>query len=147
MKRLPWKYLAGLIDGEGCFDLHISEKKRIQPRLRISLVESCIHVLEMAKNTYGGTLNSRTTNNPKWQNSISWELVGYRLVCKCIHNIVPHLLIKQQQARLLLWMMNNLRGKTLSLELVQVAKEEMSLMKKDPHRLSEIAEKNISQML
>ena len=147
MKRLPWKYLAGLFDGEGCFDLHIGNGRYIQPRARMTLIENCRFILEYIQNSYGGTLNDKIVDNPNWSNSCSWELVGYRLVCMFIHQIIPHLIIKKEQAKFLLWMQNNLKGKTLSKELIQVAKKELSLMKKDPHRLSDEAVEKVLQML
>lgn len=147
MKRLPTKYLAGLIDGEGCIDFNISYGKYIRPRVRIALAEPCKYILEMIQNTYGGHLYKREVNNPLWQNSYSWELAGYGKVCCFLREIKNFLYIKRQQAEFTLELENLVRGKHLGDEPKRVAIEELKLMKKDPHRLSEKAVERLLQVL
>lgn len=147
MKRLPTKYLAGLIDGEGCIDLNISYGKYIRPRIRIALAEPSKFVLDMIQNTYGGHLYKREVTNPDWQNSYSWELAGYGQVCCFLRNIKNFLYIKRQQAEFVLELENLIRGKVLGDEPKRIAREELKLMKKDPHRLSEKAVERILQVL
>ena len=147
MKRLPTKYLAGLFDGEGCLDLSISFQKYIRPRARIALAEGSKFILDMIQNTYGGHLYKREVTNDKWQNSYSWELAGYGQVCKFLREITKHLYIKKEQAKLLLELETLIRGKTLSCEARQVVKDELKLMKKDPHRLSDKAVERLLQVL
>lgn len=147
MKRLPTKYLAGLIDGEGCIDLSISYGHYIRPRVRIALAEPCKYILEMIQNTYGGHLYKREVDNPNWQNSYSWELAGYGQVCCFLRNIKNFLYIKRQQAEFILELENLIRGKHLGDKPKRFVKEELRLMKKDPHRLSEKAVEKLIQML
>lgn len=147
MKRLPTKYLAGLIDGEGCIDLSISYGKYIRPRVRIALAEPSKFVLDMIQNTYGGHLYKREVTNPDWQNSYSWELAGYGQVCCFLRNIKNFLYIKRQQAEFILELENLVRGKVLGDEPKRIAREELKLMKKDPHRLSEKAVERMLQVL
>lgn len=147
MKRLPTKYLAGLIDGEGCIDLCVSYGKYIRPRVRIALAEPSKFVLDMIQNTYGGHLYKREVTNPDWQNSYSWELVGYGQVCCFLRNIKNFLYIKRQQAEFILKLENLIRGKVLGDEPKRIAREELKLMKKDPHRLNEKAVERILQVL
>lgn len=147
MKRLPTKYLAGLIDGEGCIDLSISHGKYIRPRVRIALAEPSKFILDMIQNTYGGHLYKREVTNSNWQNSYSWELAGYGQVCCFLRNIKNFLYIKRQQAEFILELENLIRGKVLGDEPKRIAKEELKLMKKDPHRLSEKAVERILQVL
>ena len=153
MKRLSWKYLAGLIDGEGCLDLQVTKIKGyqdryyIRPRIRISLFSPSAFLLEIIKNFHGGSLIVRSSNNPVWSDSYSWELVGYRNVCKFLRNIAKHLILKKEQARLLLWIEKELKGKQVSLAVKDAMKEELGLMKRDPHRLSERAQERISLVM
>ena len=147
MKRLPTKYLAGLIDGEGCIDLNISYGKYIRPRVRIALAEPSKFVLDMIQNTYGGHLYKREVTNPDWQNSYSWELAGYGQVCCFLRNIKNFLYIKRQQAEFILELENLVRGEVLGDEPKRIAREELKLMKKDPHRLSEKAVERMLQVL
>lgn len=145
MKRLPWKYLAGFIDGEGCIDVQVSNTVHIRPRLRVGLTATSRYLLEMMKNSYGGTLSERPGSG-NWQPSVSWELAGYTS-CQVLRNIVNHLILKKEQARLCLWMETNIKGKHVSTEVRDAIREEFSLMKRDPHRLSENAQSRISAML
>jgi hypothetical protein len=152
MKRLPWKYLAGFIDGEGCIDVQVTKLKGnetvfIRPRLRIAQVESCKFLFDMMQNSLGGHICNRKFDNPKWQNALSIEWAGYNPACKVLRNIVNSLFLKKEQARFCLWMETDIKGKHVSTEVRDAIREELKLMKRDPHRLSETAQKRISEML
>lgn len=143
MKRLSWKYIAGLIDGEGCIDVQITNGLYVRPRVRIGMTKSSLFVLEMLKENHGGYLTYRETNNDQWEDSVCWELVGYSQVCSFFRNIVDHLLIKQEQAKLLLWLEKEVKGKQVAEEARQLIRTELKAMKRDPHRLSEKAQERI----
>jgi len=152
MKRLPWKYLAGLVDGEGCIDVQVTklqgrDQTYIRPRLRISMADVARDVLVMAQNSYGGHLCRREVDNPNWSNSTSWELGGYKKACPVLRNIVKHLFIKREQARFCLWMETNIKGSQVSTEVRDAIRYELKLMKRDSHRLSEEAQERILAML
>lgn len=150
MKRVSWKYLAGLIDGEGCIDLattKINDQFYIQPRLRIGMADSSKFLLEMCQLNFGGHFSSRESNNEKWQSSTTWALSGYKAACPILRNVVNHLILKKEQARLCLWMETNLKGTRLQQEMLNAVREEFKLMKRDPHRLSEKAQENILILL
>ena len=147
MKRLPTKYLAGLVDGEGCIDILTPYKKYTSPRIRIALAEPSKFVLEMIQNSYGGHLYKRESNNPLWQNIYSWELTGYSKVCCLLREIKNFLYIKRQQAEFILKLENLIRGKVTNDDVREIVKEELKLMKRDPHRLSEKAVERLLQML
>lgn len=144
MKRLSWKYVAGLIDGEGCLDFQVGYKKFIRPRVRVTLTTAGKDVIVLLHNNYGGHLYERKTTNPNWSNSYSWELCGYKEVCMFLRNIVNHLIIKKEQARLLLWMESNIKGKWSDDSVRQIAKDELKAMKQDSHRLSEEAQEKLT---
>lgn len=146
MKRLPWKYLAGLIDGEGCIDVQVSKQVYVRPRLRIAMTAPALDILKMCKNSYGGHIMSRNKTNENWTQAYSWELAGYSS-CKVLRNIVNHLILKKEQARFLLWMERNIKGKHVSTEVRDAIREELKLMKRDPHRLSVKAQEKILEML
>lgn len=143
MKRLSWKYIAGLIDGEGCLDVQITNGIYVRPRVRIGMTKTSLFVLEMLKENHGGYLTYRETSNPNWEDSVSWELVGYGQVCSFLRNIVNHLLIKKEQARFLLWMEKEIKGNQVTDEVRQIIRDELKAMKRDPHRLSEKAQDRI----
>lgn len=159
MKHLSWKYIAGLIDGEGCFDFQVGKSRYtrvddskatylyLTPRLRIALAEPGAFVLELIRNQCGGNLwrDPRSRMNPDWQDAIYWQLENARLRA-VLQEVHGHLYLKKEQARFLLWLIDNMRGKTvkqrgmMNLDAARrVAKEELKAMKRDPQRLSERA--------
>lgn len=152
MKRVSWKYLAGLIDGEGCIDVQvtkISGKFYVRPRLRVAMSDVAKDLLEMCQLNFGGHLCMRelSKENSNWCNATSWELTGYKTSCPVLRNIVNHLILKREQARFCLWMESNIKGLHVGQECVDRCREELKLMKRDPHRLSEQAQEVILVML
>ena len=147
MKKLPWKYLAGLIDGEGCIDVQVNQKVYIRPRLRITMTEPGREVLTYAHNSYGGFLCERKAKDARWTDSISWECTGYKHACPILRNVFNHLFIKKEQARFCLWLEQNIKGQRVSAEVRDAVRKELKLMKRDPHRLSEKAGETIRRLL
>lgn len=154
MKRLSWKYVAGLIDGEGCIDLQLIYHKDypgqpyIRPRLRVTMAESAKPVLDIFNTNFGGGLNKRPRkfDNPNWQDAWEWGLTG-KSIRPVLQNLVNHLIIKKEQARLLIWMIDHLMGKHVPDRVRERLQEEMKAMKRDPHRLSEAAVIELEKML
>lgn len=146
MKRLSWKYIAGLIDGEGCIDFQFSYHKDypgrpyIRPRCRISMSEPAKFLLDILHNNFQGDhhIIKRSFKSPNWANAYCWGLHGKKLR-PFLQNIVNHLYIKKEQAKLAIWTIDNIMGKHVSNELRQHLKNEMKAMKSDSHRLSETA--------
>ena len=139
MKRLPWKYLAGFIDGEGCIDVQATKIKGrdtiyIRPRLRISQAIYGKFLLDMMQNSLGGYMCNREFDNPNWSNAASLEWAGYKQACPVLRNVVNHLFLKKEQARFCLWMEQNIKGQQVSTQVRDVIREELKLMKRDPHR-------------
>lgn len=147
MKRLSWKYIAGLIDGEGCLDVQTNNGSYVRPRVRIGMADNAKILLHILQTNHGGFLSEREPKNPNWQSSTSWELVGYTVVCPFLRNIQNHLLIKHEQSKFLLWMENNLKGKHVSDEIRAIVRDELKAMKRDPHRLSDSAQEQILKLL
>ena len=147
MKRYSWKYIAGLIDGEGCLDVQITNGIYVRPRVRIGMANCARFVLENLQTNFGGILTDRQSNNANWQDSTTWELVGYSKVCPFLRNFSNHLTIKQQQARFLLSMENTVKGKQVADPARQFIRDELKAMKRDPHRLSEKAQETLKSLL
>jgi hypothetical protein len=144
MKRLSWKYVAGLIDGEGCIDVQVTKGVYVGPRVRVNMSIVARDILELLKNNYGGRLEYRVSKNPdNWSDSITWSLNGYKESCCFLRNIVNHLILKKEQARLALWMESHIKGQHVSTEVRDTIREEFKLLKRDSHRLSEKAQENI----
>lgn len=153
MKRLSWKYVAGLIDGEGCIDVQVTritgmDTNYVRPRVRVAMSNVAVPVLDLLKNNYGGHLCTRdlASQNPRWCSATSWELTGYRTACTFLRNIVNHLILKKEQARLCLWMEANLKGRQVNNTVRDAVREELKLLKRDPHRLSERAQTRLKAL-
>jgi len=156
MKRLSWKYIAGLSDAESCIDFqcHVDQRDKeprlyIVPRLRIAMTVVAKDVLEMLKANHGGNIweCKRNHHNPNWQPALYWQLQGKQLR-PFLQNIVNHLVIKQEQAKLCIWWIDRCMGRPFnklrstnpngtSVESIrQGVRDELKAMKADPHRLS-----------
>ena len=151
MKKLSWRYLAGLIDGEGCIDVQVTKRKgygtfNIRPRLRITFTSPGADVIKLLQNNYGGNITYHTPENPKWLPSCTWEMAGYK-ANKVLRNVKNALIIKKEQARFCLWMEENIKGKQVGQEVLNACRDELKLMKRDSHRLSEKAQSRIGAMI
>jgi hypothetical protein len=104
-------------------------------------------LMDIICNNFKGNREYRTTNNPKWSDSITWNASGYNRACTFLRNIKNHVIVKREQTKLALWMENNVKGQALTAEAVKVLKDEMKLLKRDPHRLSEQAQEHILKFL
>lgn len=165
MKHLSWKYIAGLVDGEGCIDFRVNTTRYKQldgsehacssltPRLRVSLAAPSKFVLDLLHNQCGGhlSLSKRSHLNPVWQDAYCWTIENSR--CRAtLQEMKRFLLIKREQAELVIWTIDNLVGKqkdrTPNLQMARdIAKEELKVMKRDPQRLSEKAVERIKSAL
>jgi hypothetical protein len=105
------------------------------------------YLLDMIQNSLGGHRTHRESKNPNWQDSDTLDFSGYRQACPVLRNIVNHLFLKKEQARFVLWMETNIKGKQVSTEVRDAIREELKLMKRDPHRLSETAQERILALL
>lgn len=92
------RYLAGLIDGEGCIGLY-RHRKSYCPRLQIEMC--CKKPLEAIAIHYGVLLQHivRITNNKRDVYKVSFS--GDNLY-KCLTDIYPYLIGKQDEARIVL---------------------------------------------
>jgi len=153
MKRLSWKYIAGFVDGEGCLDFQTTHHRNypdtpyIRPRIRIALAENSLFLLEILQANHGGSLwqAKRVKKNVAWSDAYYWHLDGKK-ARPFLQNIVNHLEIKKEQARFLIWMIDNVMGKHVENELREHLKMELKAMKCDPQRLSETAIRKASEL-
>lgn len=146
MKRFSWKYMAGIIDGEGCIDVQI-RGGYCRPRMRIAMAEVAKEFLEACRNNFGGYISVRNFNRKEWNTSYCWEICGYKQFCKFMRNVVKHLILKKEQVRFCLWCETNIKGKQVTDEVRRFIRDELKAMKRDPHRLSEGAQERIQILL
>lgn len=145
MKRLSWKYIAGFVDGEGCIAMYANkhsdypDKIYLRPVIKIGLAENSKFVLEMLQTNHGGYFTERKVDNPNWSDSVMWSLHGKTPIRKFLQNIVNHLYIKKEQAKFVIWCIDNAVGRHLPNEVKIFIDSELKAMKKDPQRLSDRA--------
>lgn len=153
MKRLSWKYMAGLIDGEGCIDMQGGNDNRdngyyIRPRLRVTLTGfPGQQLITMMKDNFGGHLEFKgNQGNDKWQPAFCWCLTSKPLRA-FLQNVFNHLFLKKEQAKFAIWWTDNYGGKHVSEEMRRCAKEELKAMKRDPQRLSDQAISEVQRLI
>jgi len=156
MKRLSVRYLAGLVDGEGCIDFQRGFNKGfnqlyVRPRVRITMVDGA-NLLPNIQNNFGGhcKIQDRRKGNENWQAATCWSISSKHEVERFLGAITNHLILKKEQARFALWYLNRLQGvhsrssgSSRINDARMMAYEELKLMKRDVQRLSERAAKRI----
>ena len=152
MKRLSWKYIAGLLDGEGCFDFQCINNKQypgrpyITPRVRITMTEPAKNIIEQLKLQFGGHVEVRVPQNKVWSTAYTWAINGKR-ARPFLQNVKNHLILKKEQAKLQIYMIDNLMGKWITDDVRRFLKDELKAMKNDPQRLSDRAVSNIKKLM
>jgi hypothetical protein len=160
------EYLAGLFDGEGCIDVQRMYPKTgrnrlyVRPRVRMCMADNARSLAQMLHATFGGHLASRKAGKRNQQNSWSLEWLSNDEIRRILGLILPHLILKAEQARLVFWWLDNASGRQVKntrfgqnayfagMEQARAAfAEELRAMKMDPQRLSERAVQRISVLM
>lgn len=97
-------YLAGIIDGEGCFHMCILTKKSydgyINPHYRgvLKVSNTDKTLIDWLKETFKGTESActRSTSSRKFEREVhDWVVTGFRLLDLC-EQVLPYLIIKKK---------------------------------------------------
>lgn len=140
-------YLAGFVDGEGCFYIGYTYTKsattnRKYPNYHtiLKISNNCVEVLEWINNTFGGRI---TTHNKKKKmedrNFITYEVyMTGNLLTDLTEMLIPYLIVKKPQAEIMLRMRQTFsrtgsRGPNKPLEEIVKFREECHL---NMHRLN-----------
>jgi hypothetical protein len=154
------EYLAGFFDGEGCIDVqtkHISNARYndrfyCRPRVRVSQAVSGKCIIDALSTQFGGHVASREHSGRAQQDSLSWEFLGKERMIDFLNLMLPHLIVKKEQAVLCVWWLENMSSvrSDVSPNIGSARKcfaEELKLMKADPQRLSEEAVRRIKALM
>ncbi len=87
------QWLAGFIDGEGCFDISRT-RTTIFPRLLIA--NTNIEILKAIKEKYGGDITSRKLNE-NWK-TFNLYRASWRIFKNIFNDVLPYLNIKKDVA-------------------------------------------------
>lgn len=96
------RYLAGFIDGEGCFNITRS-RNVIYPRLMIA--NTNLDILKQIAKQYGGDITSRKLGPKKWKTFNNYR-ASWKIFRKIVYDVYPFLYIKKEQAKLCMDMLN-----------------------------------------
>lgn len=152
------EYLAGLFDGEGCIDVQRCYPKAgrnrlyVRPRVRMCMTDSARFLADRLHAKFGGHILTRKGKENQ-QNSWSIEWLNGDDMRRLLNLILPYLILKAEQAKLVLWWLDNASGRYTTAGYVgmeqarAVFAEELRAMKVDPQRLSERAEKRIASLM
>lgn len=114
MKEHNWSYLAGLIDGEGCFsawrywNIWKSEHKTPfhnpywQYSCRVTITNTNLQFMKWLVQHFGGQYRIAREATEKHKARLEWRPKGKANLKKLILATLPYLVIKREQARLLL---------------------------------------------
>ena len=99
-------YIAGLLDGEGCFLIKTIKgnrpnAKNITYTTRIQLNITFKKITELLKEQYGGSIYRIKRNNPKHRDTYLWVITSQKAK-KLLMDVIPHLIIKRKEAKILL---------------------------------------------
>ncbi len=96
-------YLAGILDGEGCLCIHHrTNRGRLSHAANISVVNTNARLIRWIQKRFGGGTRLREWNNGKYKDSWTWSLCGGAEITAVLTAILPYLVIKQEQAELIL---------------------------------------------
>lgn len=102
-------YAAGIFDGEGCVMISkrieqrvLGEYRRYQVRTQLTSINPVVPYL--FKEAYGGSVHYvdlKSAKNPNWRPQYDWIAVS-RVASNFLRQILPHLLMKNEEAELAL---------------------------------------------
>ena len=105
------KYLAGLIDGEGC----IQHKGKNFAGVRLTIANSYKPLIEMLYNKFGGYVREYIDKRPyksgRYRKPVYfWNVYDIKAE-KILHECYPYLIIKKEQAKIIFAIRKNLHTK------------------------------------
>jgi hypothetical protein len=97
---LTCAYMAGIFDGEGCFNIRVNHPKK-KPNAshymcRICITNTDLVLIKWLYENFGGNFHKRT-RNPKSKDVYHWSISGPPMV-DVIHAIYPYLRGKRKHA-------------------------------------------------
>ena len=95
--ELAW--VAGFIDGEGCFSIKVSKSWVRGCCVRIQLTNTHLPTLCLLRRFFGGRVAMHMKAGPTWRTTFSWEVNGDR-ADHVAEQILPYLQEKREQAEL-----------------------------------------------
>lgn len=96
-------YLGGIVDGEGCISImYCHNRKTPTTALAISVYQADKRLMDWLVFHYGGKIYSHTMKNSTRPGYVWYAPTGKEVREKFLLLLIPHLLLKQEQAKLAL---------------------------------------------
>lgn len=140
-------YMAGMVDGEGSITIGSRNSKQneseyLVSHTRVAVYNCHLGVLEWIKERFGGYICEAPRDLSRRKKAYSWT-VGHRGAALVLDMILPFLIIKQQQARLLLEFSGTRKRygakrvpQDILIRRVEIAGELRALNKRGPNALA-----------
>ena len=107
-------YVAGLIDGEGCISVNRSKTKSdyiYSARIDVGMSAKAGPLLKMLHTQFGGGLRQIRKRTRRWAAAYAWGVFGHA-AGRLLRDLLPHLVLKRQQASLGIELQDMIAGKT-----------------------------------
>lgn len=103
-----WAYLAGIIDGEGCLGVYTRRKRnrpgdalRVTYRPRLQVANTSEALMRWLEVRFGGVVRE-VPRKKHWKRCFTWNSTDVAVIRSIAANCLPYLVIKAEQARLVL---------------------------------------------
>ncbi|MBA7496092.1 hypothetical protein ES702_06690 [subsurface metagenome] len=141
MKKLTLEYIAGFVDGEGCFTICTRGEDKYSPLFELG--NTNLHILQEIQKYFSFNLKIQTLKrkNPKWKTFYILRSNTIDAVKSIAHLLEPHLRIKKEQAQIIMQypraQLINIGGRTQQdfstrAYVLQLRKRIMALNKRGP---------------
>jgi hypothetical protein len=104
MKRLDIRYVAGIIDGEGCISISWDRPgSKISPRFvgQISVGMTNLKLIRLLGKQFGGCIHNYKVQKSYYKPILYWTLTA-KAAAKFLNKVLPYLRVKKRQALLLI---------------------------------------------
>ncbi len=109
--KLDIRYVAGLVDGEGCISIYVEKRAprsgQKRPAVVVHFTVEMTHagIIQALHEQFGGSIYHRkTSRNPNAKERYCWN-ISQRSAVPLLKRLLPHLRVKKQQAELALKLM------------------------------------------
>lgn len=108
MQKEKLAYFAGLMDGEGCFNINFN-KRRETYQARLTMTNTNTLLVGWCENEFGGKVYLRKKYNPKHKEKWEWMCWGNKdTLTRILKDILPYLVGKKEQCKTLIEFQNTL---------------------------------------
>lgn len=103
MSKAKFSYLAGILDGEGCITIGAGQKETcINYNAIVSVQNTSKKLIDWLQSKFGGQVYLSKKATEKTKPAWMWRLTQKKAIELLLLAVLPYLIIKQEQAKVLL---------------------------------------------